>query len=52
MVASVPLLVKRTVSAVGTMRQTRSAASASAGVLDAKCEPVAIALVTAETIRG
>jgi hypothetical protein len=52
MVASVPLLVKRTASAEGTMRQKRSAASNSAGVAAAKCEPSAMAWYTVSTIAG
>jgi len=46
MVASLPVLVKRTTSADGTIRRKRSAASTSAEVAAAKCEPSAIAAET------
>src|SRR3954470_18490266 len=52
MVASVPVLVKRTASADGTIRQKRSAASNSAGVLAAKCDPSDITFETVETSAG
>src|SRR5580692_1669710 len=52
MVASLPLLVKRTASAVGTIRQKRSDASISDGVAAAKCEPSAIDCETTSTILG
>ena len=52
MVASLPVLVKRTASADGTMRQKRSAASISADVAAAKCEPSATASETTETSVG
>ena len=43
MVASLPVLVNRTASAEGTMLRKRSAASTSADVAAAKCEPSAMA---------
>ena len=46
MVASLPVLAKRTTSAEGTMRRRRSAASTSAEVAAAKCEPCAMACET------
>src|SRR5580704_15010071 len=48
MVASLPVLVKRTTSADSTMRRKRSAASISADVAAAKCEPSAMAAETTE----
>src|SRR5712692_5681411 len=52
MVASLPVLVKRTTSADGTMRRKRSAASTSAEVAAAKCAPSDIACETTETSVG
>jgi len=50
MVASLPVFVKRTTSADGTMRRNRSAVSTSADVAAAKCDPSAIASQTVFTI--
>src|SRR5581483_1852079 len=47
-----PVLVKRTTSADGTIRRKRSAASVSAGVAAAKCDPVAIASETTSASLG
>jgi hypothetical protein len=52
MVASLPVLVKRTTSADGTIRQKRSAASTSADVVAAKCDPSAIASEATATSFG
>ena len=52
MVASLPVLVKRTTSADGTMLRKRSAASTSAEVAAAKCDPCAMASDTTETSLG
>ena len=49
MVASLPVLAKRTTSAEGTIQRKRSAASISAEVAAAKCDPSPMVSETTET---